>query len=716
MGRQDAVHCDPLSISHRSVIMVAPQDSLAALEAKRLELEQSHQELQRSIYHWRLWEAEYDGFKADVAALDEGCLPQDIWRAGRDYGGTVVTEEEIKSLTGEKQGLSRSRAQVESAVQRRIDYVQENLKTLERRDAALLEQLDRLQEQTQEQSEEVRNDDPPSEGLPITDIIEHLDEDGNIISTSTKTPEQDAPQILAALKEAGFDKVLQEGLERRRKAQDGQRDGVPKNAAAEAATAQQRPVTADTAAQATGASTLASQVGADAHGDQHPSKASESQPDTKSDLSQQTEQDNANGSEHAPCALSEASAPSEQPQLDLQIAHGGDEEASDSVTSSPQSPQSVDRSTDSADTAMTDKDIDMPVIDESPEEAALRREILRYSMEEVGAVVAELELDEDAEEVSVDEEYDQDYDWDEEEGSEDELGRSKRSLITDEYRAQMEELERRLKEEGLYNAGPNPYLDSTATADSSPLQVVARVDGSEVEHGTPVSRIIEPAKPALKSAKADDKGKSKKKSVAFADALDIAPEPESGSKPESPKILPATADAIKEEVMERLPQAPASQSQAPPPPTPTKRVSRFKSARKAGNTIAPAQAMSQLATGSSSDTNYQHGQSQAPMTSDRAANSEEISAEQPLVRDTLVERETPRVVPAPPDPDDFDETLHRQEVVHEFYRARNRKIAQEGGFTTESFEDRQFVPLDEDADGKPIRKQSRFMAARLNRS
>lgn len=84
--------------------------------------------------------------------------------------------------------------------------------------------------------------------------------------------------------------------------------------------------------------------------------------------------------------------------------------------------------------------------------------------------------------------------------------------------------------------------------------------------------------------------------------------------------------------------------------------------------------------------------------------------------DKLIEREPSLNDAAPPDPDDFDEALHRQEINTEFYRLRNRKIAQEGGFTKESMEETQTVPLDEDENGQPTAKLSRFMAARIRRT
>ncbi|PHH86137.1 hypothetical protein CDD83_10674 [Cordyceps sp. RAO-2017] len=90
-----------------------------------------------------------------------------------------------------------------------------------------------------------------------------------------------------------------------------------------------------------------------------------------------------------------------------------------------------------------------PVIpeDEEPEDAALRRQMLQYSMGEVGAVVAELELEEnttdDGEVFDYDDDFD-DLDGDADEDDEDRHGRSTGRTVTDRYRQRMLELEKKL--------------------------------------------------------------------------------------------------------------------------------------------------------------------------------------------------------------------------------------------------------------------------------
>ena len=98
---------------------------------------------------------------------------------------------------------------------------------------------------------------------------------------------------------------------------------------------------------------------------------------------------------------------------------------------------------------------------ESAEDAAIRREMLKYNMSEVGAVVAELSLEEgdgDSDDW-VDELEDIDgiergIDNDDDSSEEDELGRSTRRVIDDAYLREMEALQRRINARDIRNVGP----------------------------------------------------------------------------------------------------------------------------------------------------------------------------------------------------------------------------------------------------------------------
>lgn len=47
-------------------------DPIVGLELTRVRLEQEVTKLQKSVLHWRTWEAEYEGFKEEIQALGDG--------------------------------------------------------------------------------------------------------------------------------------------------------------------------------------------------------------------------------------------------------------------------------------------------------------------------------------------------------------------------------------------------------------------------------------------------------------------------------------------------------------------------------------------------------------------------------------------------------------------------------------------------------------------
>ncbi|KAL2417737.1 hypothetical protein ABEF95_003012 [Exophiala dermatitidis] len=354
-------------------------------------------------------------------------------------------------------------------------------------------------------------------------------------------------------------------------------------------------------------------------------------------------------------------------------------------------------------------------------EAQLRREMWEYSqgLDEVGAIVAELDLEEDASDVSYDEQdepldlgSDFDDDFDDEE-SEDETGKSTHPLtVPRAYRKKMEELQEKL---GLKNMGPQA---ATQIVEET-LKQSPRPPAAEAARKAAIARDEKSKKSSLKSAVKSsvpkgDGGKaesSNKKKVAFSSELDIASdEPSTKSTPvasttpkkpsQAPKVRPINESIVEREV------APVDEDNvfAPAPTSRSEKPSRFKAARQT--------------------------QPQTPMFAppmslgadlSRADQDEPISPTptSKIISANLVERPSSRIAKAP-DPDDFSEEAHRQEVAIEYQRHRMKRIlAQEHGFTGNGEGDNYGEMItpgrghdDEDGKGKKI---SRFKAARISR-
>lgn len=158
-----------------------------------------------------------------------------------------------------------------------------------------------------------------------------------------------------------------------------------------------------------------------------------------------------------------------------------------------------------------------PVIptNESPEDAALRREMIEYNMGEVGSIVAELDVDEDEGSYSDDGSGKDDDDNSSIEEEEDKFGRTNRRVLTDDYVTEMRKLQQRLK-----NMGPMAAQSVSLAVDH---------DGIRQEHDE--STISEVASRSL--------GVSATKGVRFANELDVQEAP---TKPPADDPVPASSN------------------------------------------------------------------------------------------------------------------------------------------------------------------------------
>ncbi|EEH41694.2 hypothetical protein PAAG_03257 [Paracoccidioides lutzii Pb01] len=621
--------------------MTQPSDHLAGLERQRLQLEESVLELRECLYSWRLSYAEYDELKHDVAAMEENCANEDFIRIGREFGGSLVNENEIKILLGVKQGITRTKQQVVDAISRRMDYVQQNIKVLEKRILVSEKKFDAML--TVEHPGAINE-----EGLPITDIVEELDEDGNVVLSSTTTPDQAAPGILEVLKKAGMDDLAKDTI------------GDKQNTGLDNSERRQQIL---------------------------PQKADNSK--------------NIDSSAPAQNTLSSEDTPIEKLETFASVAQATPTLSSATGTTAPSAytrptAQSEDNNDPSASGASSSDDASLTTdIDEPPEDAALRREMLKYSLEEVGAVVAELEMDESGSEFSVEDEYYMMSDNEDDE-EEDEHGRSTRKMIDDDYRRQMMELEKKLNARSLENVGPNP--------DHLPPEIRNELDAPVSDKGTPYVAHKTYAK--------------KEKKVTFADTLDIAPPaaPTSPTPVKERRVEPPSAPVVRDTVVERTQ---VKREETMKDATALKKNSRFKTARKAAEPThfeSPPAWPIPAACPSAPSTNQPllplfPAKPSRPNQDPSSKRSAPPSQSPKPLADKLVERTIARENAEPPDSYELNEKLHKQEIATEFYKIRNRKVHQEGGFLCEDEKNDGIIPLDDER--QLPKKVSRFKAAHM---
>lgn len=585
------------------------ESTLAKIERQRVELEENISKLRKSLRHWQTLEIDYEGLKEEFQGLPNYASHEDCLQRAKDFKPEVVDDKELESLLGnQRQGYKRPPQLVE-VLSKRVDYVVRNVSTIRKQlsDAEKKRNVLLLAQDPDHQDEAA---------LPLSEIIEELDEDGRVLSSKVENPGKNAPDLIEVLRKAGVPDLKE--LNGRSIAETVQSDRTTKSV--------------DIVA---------------------PSELSSAHDQLSSPLRNQTSTEEVSESE-----------------VDNSSVDG--EDSTRGVASlGPTNPEDTE------------------------EDAALRQEMLKYGLDEVGAIVAELDL-EDAGEYSDEDEPDDylsDYDEDEDlytDESEDETGAIKNPVISDRYRRQMESLSRKHGITDLKNLGPEPDLPADAETQ------LDRPSAAEAARQAALAR-YEANKSALKSPDKDSQPKKQKKKVGFAPSLDIAQEST------EPKVIASREPAVNpvgDTVVERDTSNTIGSATAAPPstqPPAAKKVSRFKATR----TATPATPMFP-----------------PPMDFPSPTTSKATPSGPPgqIIAKNLIEQPAAQVT-APADPADFDEELHRKEVAVEYQKLRNRKIHDQGGYVkggeAENYGEvlAAETVVDENT-GKP-RKISRFKAARM---
>ncbi|TVY89608.1 hypothetical protein LAWI1_G005259 [Lachnellula willkommii] len=579
------------------------KDSFLDLERHRQLLEENIEKLRKSLRHWQTWEAEYEGLKEEILARQPPPSQEQLIELARNYEGELVNQKEVKEILGE---TPRSPAQVVNLLDRRIDYVEQNARTLQKQ-IELAE--NKLAAASIISKPEVRNE----EGLPVTDIVEELDEEGNIISSHISTPGSAKPQLLEVLEKAGIHNLPE--------------------------------------------------------------------PDSPSQNVQTPSMDR-----------SEAS-------VETKPAKKGVKFSADTKTGpEPEKSQTAKRVETIMNIARQQNTAppEPPIIptDESPEDAALRREMLEYGMSEVGSVVAELDIEEGSDWT------DGDYDgYTEDESStddEDEFGRSTGRVIDDELRQQMMELEEKLGVRMMENAGPKPEDYDIVKEGIGRISI-----NGEDEDGVKKAAVKEP----IPSDSIDPSStQASKKAVRFAEEIDVSPAPTPASN------LPKKKTAPIGDIVERTAPAQAA--------SPKSKTSRFKLDRAGGDSVSHANKPLRPASNPISPLTLQPAKSSTPKPfSTPIQYPQERSRVTPTgpegktLASAVIERDVPLNTSATA-PDELDPDLLHQQVAAEYHKMRNIMIQREGGFLKE--DESEIVPRTEEEGGP--KKMSRFKAARLAKS
>ncbi|KAI0405869.1 Prefoldin subunit-domain-containing protein [Xylaria palmicola] len=456
-------------------------------------------------------------------------------------------------------------------------------------------------------------------GLPITEISEELDDDDNVVSYSLRRPGDNQPQLLEALEKAGI-KDLPSGS--------------------------QEP-----------ASTIVTETS-------QPSSALSSN-------NVNAEEQPRSGGRDAADASKAKKAPKKKSVTFTEDTKEADEKKPSNTV---QRLEELYRQAKDQENLLSDPI--MPA-DESPEDAELREDMIRYNKEtmmyEMAPIVAELQLEEGSTDGD-----DWDYDDSEEEDQdEDQWGRSTSGVVDDEYRRQMLELKERLSKKTFGEQTASSDEDNDEFSEGIGRITIRQANSSLSQNGS--------ESPLVSGDVVDPKLKDEvKKNVRFAPSLDIAepsplkaqPEP---LQPPHPEVDPLS------DVVERRPSGITTVAS-----TPGKKPSRFRKERADGGHAIKAPTITP----------------EKPTDTTRYAPS---GPEGQTLASSIVENEPSNEVR---EPDELDANLLHQQVTEEYYKMRNTMIGRQGGFLKEDTNPIQ--PLEEEEGGP--KRVSRFKAARLAKS
>lgn len=171
-----------------------PQNPMENIEKRRIELEENISKLRQALGHWQSWELEYSVLQQEIESAASPS-PSQMLDMGRKLGSKLVNEKEIQDLLGKDN--RRNANQVVDMISRRIDYVQQNITSVEK-------QLDTAEKQLEAASILLEPDMNNEEGLPLMDIVEELDEEGNVVSSEVTQPGKETPALVDALRRAGI--------------------------------------------------------------------------------------------------------------------------------------------------------------------------------------------------------------------------------------------------------------------------------------------------------------------------------------------------------------------------------------------------------------------------------------------------------------------------------------------------------------------------------
>ncbi|KAF3909549.1 hypothetical protein AA313_de0204993 [Arthrobotrys entomopaga] len=736
-------------------------ETFEVTEKQRKQLEDSVVKLRKALKHWQIHSAEYEGLKEELLALPKTSKRDDILAIADDFGGDVITREEITSFLGDKEGIKRNVVQVAEAVRHRINYIQENVDKIEKQLELGESTLDNVR--VIENSGQLTND----EGLPVMDIREDLDDAGKVIKSDVNpAPTSSSAQPFNVQAAIESFQPLVDTLAKKQKekatAPKVQEKPEDNTKPLPSSSSSSKPPLKQPATQPAKKVPTKEQI-------QQKAKPTPKPPAGTAKRIQSTEKEysSQSGMVLAERRVKPALVPdvketpptaAKDDTLTIKEIISAPSEPTSSITKDEKNQPTaqkegmaririLDDDDDEDSDGSEDPFENLPEVEETEEERQMREEMIRYNMREVNDIVAEIDMEEQGMSDDYDDEDEEDEDnegTDEDDEDEDQWGRSKGQLVSNKIRREMMKLQKNIEAREKANQVASEVTDGTTTAVDSTKPKVEN----------------KPSEPVKK----EKKKSSEKKGVRFAEELDIAPAPAPIIKPPSnpsdlvrdgfdnedidPSILdmifgPGTKDQEEryfhhstEEPKKKLPslfkaarQVQKVKEQMDAEKTDPKKLAQAPPTTK--KQAPPAAGSYDIIERNVVSTNAPTAPKPTGKMPIRKAKKpetepvldplgDELSDEdRPIMASSIIERaptwekpSDPATSPrarAPKAPDELDPDFHQQEVTNAYFAMRNKLIQRQGGYV-ESEEEKTIVPIDENMDKKKI---SRFKAGRV---
>ncbi|KAL8685777.1 MAG: hypothetical protein Q9224_005674, partial [Gallowayella concinna] len=479
------------------------------------------EKINKAIKYWERSEEEYEDLRESLQSLSDHASTSAINEVASQSAGEVLNEKELNILLRDERNGLRTTQQIIGLLSRRIEYVRSNITSLRSQSQAAGSSATASQD-----SDQVQHDEGAD--FPLMEIQEQLDEDDNVISSSITPASVAAPQIVEALRKAGINGSTLP-----------QQDDDPPHQV-ESGSSDEKTVNDSKATSPILKQTSRSPPRHRCNQQPSPSTSeSDSKGDDRKSGRRRKSVTFADGTKQAPPTPTEprsardmqaAKAASIARRIKAEVRGSIDalkkihnagfisdevfdrfrQEYVERLQSVPSTiakqpnvgPQASSDQKDKLNGKAPTVEKDSPTIpmDESPADAALRWEMLRYNMDEVGAVVAEMHLDDDEQSDRSDsvESNDESQHGTGSDEDEDRWGMSTSRPLSSDYIKEMQALEQKLNTWSMQNVKPGADIVTILQAEK------------DLEIG-------QDGNPVKKSVASIDQGR---KAVRFANALD----------------------------------------------------------------------------------------------------------------------------------------------------------------------------------------------------